>query len=402
LRRLTPARLAAGVGFVVLLAALLRGASPPAVSAASPLPATAAIDLAFDGVRFPTNLAFAPDGRIFYTELWGAVRVIANGQIQSQVFFSDPTLVTDAEAGMLGLALDRNFTSNGYVYVAYTSYLPGRQGDDNAIRNRLLRLRDDHGVGVEPKVLLDDIPGAKNYANGGKLVVGPDNTLYLSVGSLASEKDVAQDMSSLNGKILRMNPDGSIPADNPFPGSPIYALGVRNVYGLTIDPTTHDLWATDNGTECDDKLIRVPAGGNLGWSNTDTCGVQVPGSIAPIHRWDPDIGVTGLAFVCSSVFPDLRDRLLVGNTNLSALLVFALSADHQQILSIDSLYSVPDGVFVIDVTAAPDGAVYFTTQTAIYRLHPRVQQSLRDHSLIAQVFQLFVPAALTPDVHASC
>lgn len=384
------------LSWLLVILVALTVAVPP-LARADGLPSSTTVEIVFDPVKFPTNLAFAPDGRVFFTELWGSVKIIKDNQIQAHPFFSDPNVVTDAEAGFLGLALDREFATNHFVYIAYSYYLPGKIGDDNSVRNRLIRVRDDNGNGVDVTVLINDIPGAKNFANGGKLVMGPENVLYLSVGSLASVRDVPQDLSSLNGKILRVNRDGTIPSDNPIPDSYIYAYGFRNIYGMTFDPKNGALWVTDNGTYCDDKLILVQGGKNHGFSNANTCGNQVAGSVPPMFRWPQTIGATGIAFICGSTFPDLSDRIALGDTNLGAVMEVKLNADHSRVLGVDTLYSIPENNYIVEVMRAPDGSIYFTTQSAIYRIRPAGSASKSvpslAHALDQNLFQIFVPAA---------
>jgi glucose/arabinose dehydrogenase len=209
----------------------------------------------------PWGMDFAPDGRIFLTERPGRIRIVKDGQLQP-----DPWLTLDVaqadEGGLLGLALDPRFTDNRYVYVAYTYRADGGLG------NRLVRLRDENGKGIVDAVLLDGALGAI-YHDGGRVKFGPDGKLYWTLGD-ARDSSLAQDVASLNGKILRINPDGTIPPDNPFPNSPVYAYGVRNSEGLAWQLGTGRLYATDHGpsgtpTCCHDEINLIEPGKNYGW-----------------------------------------------------------------------------------------------------------------------------------------
>jgi glucose/arabinose dehydrogenase len=177
-------------------------------------------------LNVPWEMAFAPDGRIFLTERPGRIRIIKDGQLQSEPWMSLDVAAT-GEGGLLGLALDPEFAANRYVYVAYTY----RSAQD-ILQNRLVRLREDPstGKGIMDRVLLDGAAG-NSIHDGGRVKFGPDGKLYWTVGE-AGNPQLAQDLTSLNGKILRINSDGTIPSDNPFPGSPVYSYGHRNPEGL--------------------------------------------------------------------------------------------------------------------------------------------------------------------------
>jgi glucose/arabinose dehydrogenase len=218
-----------------------------------------------DHLDTPWELVFAPDGRLFFTQRPGTVGVIENGKTKSWLGL-DSVAMEVGESGLLGIALHPQFSQNGYVYIGYT-YAASKS--PLKLVNKLVRYKEDASKNpVFDKVLLDGING--NYVhNSGALEFGPDGKLYWTVGE-HYEPDVAQDMMSLNGKILRMNDDGTIPADNPFPGSYIYTLGHRNPQGLAFNPETGDLWSTEHGPSeeqgcCLDEINLIQAGKNYGW-----------------------------------------------------------------------------------------------------------------------------------------
>jgi glucose/arabinose dehydrogenase len=169
------------------------------------------------------------------------------------------------EAGLMGLALDPQFLSNRFVYVAYT-----HRAANGRLRNRLVRLREDPktGKGSLDKVLIDNVAGANNH-DGGRVKFGPNGKLYWSMGDAQTTR-LAQDLSSLNGKILRLNPDGTVPADNPFANSFVYSYGHRNPQGLAWQPKTERLYATEHGPSgfqgcCRDEVNYIEASKNYGW-----------------------------------------------------------------------------------------------------------------------------------------
>ncbi|MEE9600683.1 MAG: PQQ-dependent sugar dehydrogenase, partial [Thermoplasmata archaeon] len=210
---------------VLLVAALV---SIPAGLLLLPRPEKGVGELALEsvqeGLAFPVSLAMTEDGRIFYNELReGGVRILRDGELLEQPFVS-LDVVQLPETGLLGIALDPSFATRPFVYLYYT-YTSG-----DGISNRISRFRDLGDVAGPEEILLDNIP-ANSRHNSGRLLFGPDGKLYASVGD-ALDPDQAQDPSSLGGKILRMNPDGSVPQDNPLGDTYSYLVGIRNVFGM--------------------------------------------------------------------------------------------------------------------------------------------------------------------------
>ncbi|HLB62376.1 MAG TPA: PQQ-dependent sugar dehydrogenase [Actinomycetota bacterium] len=210
-----------------------------------------------EGLEFPTNLAVARDGRVFFTEKdTGLVRIIRQGRLLPDPF-ADLDVIPGAETGLLGIALHPDFPDEPWVYVAYS--------DPAGSMNRLARIRaeGDTGVAIEP--LLDLVPATSGYHNGGDLAFGLDGMLYVTVGE-AHEPNRAQNPRDLGGKVLRLSPDGSIPPDNPLgPASPVYSLGHRNSFGICVDPESGVIWETENGPSSWDEINRIEPGRNYGW-----------------------------------------------------------------------------------------------------------------------------------------
>jgi aldose sugar dehydrogenase len=215
----------------------------------------------------PWQIDFAPDGRIFFTERPGRVRVIKNGVLETWLDLSG--IVENGESGLLGIGLDPNFAQNGYIYIAYTY-----STTDWKFNNRIVRCVEDPltGKGREDKIYIDNIRGQENH-NGGPIKFGPDGKLYWTVGD-GFNNDLPQDLNSLNGKVLRMNLDGTIPDDNPFPNSYVWTYGHRNVQGLAWQPGTNNLFVTEHGPSggtllgfgcCNDEINIVEKGKNYGW-----------------------------------------------------------------------------------------------------------------------------------------
>jgi glucose/arabinose dehydrogenase len=241
------------------------------------------------GLNFPVGLSLAPDSRVFFNErLTGAVRIINQQRQLVNTPFCQLTVQTSGEQGLLGLALDPNFATNRFVYVYYTAAGP---------KNRVVRYTESSGSCTNETVILDDIP-ASSVHNGGILQFGPDGKLYIITGD-ASNTANSQSLTSLAGKILRLNPDGIVPSDNPFVSNAnanakkVNALGIRNSYGFAFHGHTGHLWLTENGPGDSDEINRVVSGGNYGWPTVrGIAGNQI--FLDPILSYTPTIAPTGL------------------------------------------------------------------------------------------------------------
>jgi glucose/arabinose dehydrogenase len=236
---------------------------------AATLPAGFTESLVANGLSSPTAMAFAPDGRLFVTQQGGQLRVIKNGALLSTPFLT-VTVSSSGERGLLGLAFDPNFATNQYIYVYYTATTPTLHN----LVSRFTASGDTAVAGSEAIILeLDNLSSATNH-NGGALHFGPDGKLYIAVGENANSAN-SQTLSNLLGKILRINPDGSIPVDNPFYGTAsgknraIWALGLRNPFTFSFQPGTSRMLINDVGQNTWEEINDGIAGSNYGWPSTE-------------------------------------------------------------------------------------------------------------------------------------
>lgn len=330
------------------------GASDPAPRAGHDF----RIDVVAKGLEVPWSIAVARDGRLFVAERPGRIRVIVNDSLVDAPWATVPAFdgtQWNRESGLMGLALHPDFPESPYVYVCYTERTPS-----SAFVNRVARLREDDHHGSELKVLVDGIP-AGDYHNGCRVKVGPDRKLYVTTGD-AYLKAPAQEMSSLAGKVLRLELDGSIPADNPVRGSPVWSLGHRNPQGIAWDPSTGRAYLTDHGDGVIDEINVLERGANYGWPNAQgKAGDPRYKDAALVFHVAP----TGAVFLPSTASSGVHDMLITSLTG--RLIRLAIS---------DTDVSVADDSVLVgygrlrDVALGPDGSVYVSTSNRDRRGRP--------------------------------
>lgn len=337
-----------------------------ASSLAAQLPPGARLEVVAEGLAHPWGVAFAPDGRLFVSERPGRIRVIAaDGRLVAEPWLTLP--VARGGPGLLGLALAPDFSRSGAVYVVGGFPVPG--GGDSTFQNLLLRITEREGRAGRVDTLLAGLPAARAHA-GAAVAFGPDGMLYLTLGD-AFRPGAAQHDSSLAGKILRLTPDGRVPADNPSSGSPVYARGLRNPQGLAWDPVTGTLFATEHGPSNwpwegprrdHDELNVIVPGGNYGWPEV----IGAPGDARyadALVTWTPAIAPSGAAFYTGWYGPWQR-RLFVGalrGRHLRRVAVRQVEGGRWVITGEEPMFAADSLGRIRGVFMGRDGMLYFTT-----------------------------------------
>jgi len=304
----------------------------------------------------PWEILWGPDDHIWLTERNGKISRLnpETGEITELIVIGD--VYEDNESGLLGMVLHPDFTNQPYVFVVYN--YEGTYGP----KERLVRFTYSGGKLTSPLTLLEGIDGAGNH-NGSRLVIDANLKLYMTTGDVTN-KALPQDLSSLNGKVLRMNLDGSVPGDNPFQGSYVWTLGHRNAQGLVISPLGL-MYSSEHGTSTDDELNIIEKGRNYGWPNvegycsepSETQFCADHNVMEPITAWTPTVAVAGTDFYQYAIIPEWQNSLLVATLKARKLVALKLSSDGRSVIS-EEIYFENDFGRLRDICISPDGRVF--------------------------------------------
>jgi len=322
------------------------------------------VETVAEDLEVPWALGFAPDGRILITERPGRIRVVQQGVLQEKPFSLLEQVVSTSESGLMGIALHPDFANNPYVFVCYTY-----QNSTGKLRNRVARLSDANGQGTDHQVIVDDIPGSRNH-DGCGIGFGPDGKLYVTLGD-AQDPDQAQDLDSLAGKVLRLEADGSVPADNPFPGSYVYTYGHRNPQGMDWHPETGDLFITEHGPDRNDEVNLLAPGRNYGWPAV-TGRARSDEYVPSIMSFTPTIAIAGVAFYTGDkLHPAWEGDLIFAALKASQLHRVALAPPEFRTVKSSQVWFNQDFGRLRAVAVSPDGYLYFTTSNRDGRGSPQ-------------------------------
>lgn len=332
------------------------------------------------GLEHPWGLAFLPDGRMLVTERPGRLRVVgAKGELSRPVS-GVPGVMARGQGGLLGIALDPDFAQNRLVYLSYAEPRPG--GNGTSVARGRLNEQETALTGVQ--VIFRQMPTiASNLHFGSRLVFDRTGALFVTVGERFTQRDQAQNPANHLGKIIRIRPDGSVPADNPKkPGwaPEIWSIGHRNVQGAALHPLTGQLWTAEHGARGGDEVNTPKAGLNYGWPvityGVDYSGAKIgegtakPGMEQPLFYWDPSIAPSGVAFYTGSIWPQWKNSLFVGA--LAGSLLARLSTEGETVTGEERLLT-DIGARIRDVVQGPDGLLYLLTdeeEGKILRMRP--------------------------------
>lgn len=304
------------------------------------------------GLEVPWALAFLPGGGMLISERPGRIRLFREGRLST---YAELPVYRRGESGLLGLALHPRFPEAPYVY-AY------RTVEEGGLRNQVVRLRHLGERGVRERVILDGIPARPHgLHSGGRIAFGPDGMLYVTTGE-GYERALAQDLSSLGGKILRLTPEGEPAPGNPFLGRPgtrpeIWSYGHRNPQGLAWHPETGELFASEHGPSGEqgygyDEINLIRPGGNYGWPQVVGRGEE-PGYVDPLYVWPEGFPPGNLAF--------WKGELYVAGLRGQALLRLRLQGERGRWRVVRAEPMLSGFGRLREVQVGPDGALYVTT-----------------------------------------
>jgi glucose/arabinose dehydrogenase len=330
------------------------------------------------GLDIPWDIAWGPDDRLWFTEQRGTVNRLDPQTGTVTQLLQLPDVHYQKSRGLLGMAVSDDLTAQPFVFLHYT-YLVPNDRQATIIESRLVRYTYAGDTLTDPLVLLDAIPG-KTFHNGSRILLLADGTLLLSTGD-AGDQMGAQDTISLVGKVLRLNPDGTIPADNPWPGSPVWTVGHRNIQGLA--QYRGQVYASEHGPNNDDEVNLLLAGHNYGWpvvhgfcdQPAEEAACAERGITEPLFAWTPTVAAAGLAHYAEAEIPEWQHSLLLVNLKGQAFRVLHLNEDGTEVAD-ESIYLQRAFGRLRDVCVAPNGDIYLATSNRDW--HPRYQPFMYD------------------------
>lgn len=325
-----------------------------------------------EGLDHPWALVFMPDGRLLVTERSGQLRVINDGAVGAPIT-GTPDVYDQGQGGLLDVALASDFAESGRIYLSFAENAADaglQRGQGTAVMTARLVLEGDSGRLEEQQVIFRmNRFTTTNRHFGSRVVVGNDGNLFVTLGD-RGEQDRAQDFGDLAGAVVRIAPDGAVPADNPHTegwAPELWSKGHRNPQGATLRDDGQ-LFTVEHGARGGDEVNNPQPGANYGWPvityGEDYSGLPIgvgtekPGLEQPLFYWDPSISPSGLDFYAGDLLPDWQGDLLTGG--LSGQVLVRLDVEGDEIVGEERLFAGQLGR-VRDVKAGPDGAIYLIT-----------------------------------------
>lgn len=318
------------------------------------------VETVASGLQVPWAFAFLPNKDLLFTERPGRVRIIEGGKLRSEPVYVVPDVEPSSESGLMDISIHPQFESNGFVYLAYAYNKDGK-------KDKVVRYKFTAGTLTEPKVIIEDMPAAPNHA-GMRARFGPDGKLYVTVGD-STDWNLAQNNSSLAGKTLRLNDDGSVPSDNPFVGKEgyrpeIFSTGHRNAQGLAWQPGSGLMFQTEHGPSGfegrgggADEVNIVERGKNYGWPTIWGTKAQA-GLESPLLEYSPACAPASGAFYNGKAFPQFQGNFFFGCLRGTRLVRVVL--DGRKVVKQEDMLKGAYGR-IREVAEGPDGYIYFST-----------------------------------------
>lgn len=352
--------------FLSILSCSRPAVSPPdgtvfsAEQATSEGPTNFRVETVASGLEVPWAFAWLPNGDMLFTERRGRVRIIEGGKLRAEPVFVVPDVEPSSESGLMDITLHPDFAKNNFVYLAYAYNQEGK-------RDKVVRYKYTGGKFTEPTVIIRDIPAAPNHA-GMRCRFGPDGKFYIATGD-STNWELAQQMNSLAGKILRLNDDGTVPQDNPFINQQgarpeIWAYGVRNPQGLAWQPGSGVLFETEHGPSGfegrgggADEVNIIERGKNYGWPVIWGTRSQA-GMESPLLEYTPACAPASAMFYNADKLPGFKGNFFFGC--LRGTRVIRVMFDGRKVVSQENLLEGTYGR-IREMEQGPDGYIYFST-----------------------------------------
>lgn len=329
------------------------------------------------GLANPWGFEFLPDGRIIVTERPGRVRIVSRAGELSRPLGGVPAVQASGQGGMLDIALDPDFPRNRVIYLSFSE--PGPGGAGTSVARARLAVGDTALEDVQ--VIYRQQPKVRGGGHfGSRIVFRGDGTFFVTQGDRQGYRDQAQDLESGLGKVVRINPDGTVPRDNPFVGRSgarpeIWSYGHRNIQGAALHPETGRLWTIEHGARGGDELNHPDAGRNYGWPvityGRDYSGIRIgegavkEGMEQPVYYWDPVIAPSGMAIYTGDRYPGWRGSILVGSMSPGGLVRLEMRGD-SVVREERYLDALREGIR--DVKQGPHGFIYLATDNSNGRI----------------------------------
>ncbi len=323
-----------------------------------------------DHLEIPWAIVFLNGDTALITERPGRLRMVAGGKLVETPVAGTPVVLHEGQGGLMDVNIDKDYRSNGWIYLSYSHEIEQRTGDDRSpSMTRIVRGRIRNMQWVDEELVYEapfQTYSTTRHHYGNRMVFDKKGYLYFSVGERGAQ-DQAQDPRRPNGKIHRIYPDGTIPDDNPFRSvglSTLYTLGNRNPQGMSVHPETDEVWASEHGPLGGDELNLIRKGVNYGWpvitygrnynGTSVTDFTRKEGYAQPILYWKPSIAVCGIEFYQGEAFPKWKNRLLVGALKYEDVRILNVEEDrvmHQEVI-------LKNFGRVRDIGLDPEGNVY--------------------------------------------